>query len=46
MVLAIEIEVSAPEQGTMIKLEDTVVVCPDGYELLTLTPRELIECMV
>lgn len=45
MVLAIEIEVSAPEQGMMIKLEDTVVVRPDGYELLTLTPRELIECM-
>ncbi|MCP4537955.1 MAG: aminopeptidase P family protein [Chloroflexi bacterium] len=46
MVLAIEIEVSAPEQGTMIKLEDTVVVQPDGYELLTLAPRELIECGV
>ncbi len=46
MVLAIEIEVSAPEQGTMIKLEDTIIVRPDGYELLTLTPRELIECAV
>jgi Xaa-Pro dipeptidase len=46
MVLAIEIEVSAPEQGMMIKLEDTVIVRPDGHELLTLTPRELIECMV
>jgi Xaa-Pro aminopeptidase len=28
----------------MTKLEDTVVVQPDGYELLTTTPRELIEC--
>jgi Xaa-Pro aminopeptidase len=44
MVLAIEIELSAPAQRTMIKLEDTVVVGPDGYELLTGTPRELIEC--
>jgi len=44
MVLAIEIEVSAPAQGTMVKLEDTVVVHPDGYELLTAIPRELIEC--
>ena len=44
MVLAIEIELSAPAQGTMIKLEDTVVVGTDGYELLTGTPRELIEC--
>ena len=44
MVLAIEIEVSAPNQGTMVKLEDTVVMRPDGYELLTSTLRELIEC--
>ncbi|MEE8392177.1 MAG: M24 family metallopeptidase, partial [Anaerolineae bacterium] len=44
MVLAIEIEISAPDQGTMVKLEDTVVVRPDGYEVLTRTPRELIEC--
>ncbi len=44
MVLAIEIEVSAPERGTMVKLEDTVVVRADGYELLTLMPRDLIEC--
>ncbi len=46
MVLAIEIEVSAPVRGMMVKLEDTVVVCPDGYELLTITPRELIECVL
>lgn len=44
MVLAIEIEVSAPAQRIMVKLEDTVVVRQDGYELLTATPRELIEC--
>ena len=44
MVLAIEIEVNAPAQGTMVKLEDTVVVHPEGYELLTHMPRELIEC--
>jgi len=44
MVLAIEVEVSAPDQWTMVKLEDTVVVRPDGYERLTATPRELIEC--
>ncbi len=43
MILAIEIEISAPEQGMMVKLEDTVVVCSDGYELVTLIPRELIE---
>jgi len=44
MVLAIEIEVSAPDRGMMVKLEDTIVVYPDGYELLTITSRELIEC--
>jgi Xaa-Pro dipeptidase len=45
MVLAIEIEVSAPERGVMVKLEDTVVVRSDGFELLTAAPRELIECV-
>lgn len=44
MVLAVEVEVSAPAQGSMAKLEDTVVVRPHGYELLTVTPRELVEC--
>jgi len=44
MVLAIEIEVNAPAQRTMVKLEDTIVVRADGYELLTRMPRELIEC--
>lgn len=45
MVLAIEIEVSAPERGVMAKLEDTVVVRSGGFELLTAAPRELIECV-
>jgi Xaa-Pro aminopeptidase len=44
MVLAIEIEVSAPERGLMTKLEDTVVVRFGGCEVLTHAPRELIEC--
>jgi Xaa-Pro aminopeptidase len=52
MVLAVEIEVSAPAQGVrcpelvegMVKLEDTVVVRVDGHEILTVTPRMLIEC--
>lgn len=44
MVLAVEIEVSAPAQGMMVKLEDAVVVRQDGYELLTGAPRKLIEC--
>jgi len=42
MTLAIEIEVSALEQGSMVKLEDTVLLQPDGYEMLTDMPRELI----
>jgi Xaa-Pro aminopeptidase len=42
MVLAIEIEVSAPAWGMMVKLEDTVVVRADGHEILTVTPRVLI----
>ena len=45
MVLAVEIEVSAPAQGLMVKLEDTVVVRTGGYELLTDAPRELTECV-
>jgi len=43
MVLAIEIEVSASDRDMMVKLEDTVVVRPDGAEILTAAPRELIE---
>jgi Xaa-Pro aminopeptidase len=44
MVLAIEVEVSAPEVGLMTKLEDTVVIRSDGCEVLTHAPRQLIEC--
>jgi len=44
MVLAIEVEVGAPELGAMVKLEDTVLVQDDGVEVLTTTRRELIEC--
>ncbi|RLC86790.1 MAG: hypothetical protein DRI79_09555 [Chloroflexi bacterium] len=44
MVLAIEVEVSAPAHGAMVKLEDTVVVRSDGCEMLTAAPRELIIC--
>jgi Xaa-Pro aminopeptidase len=44
MVLAVEIEVSAQDSEMMAKVEDTVVVRPDGYELLTKAPRELIRC--
>ena len=46
MVLAIEVEVSAPDPGLMVKLEDTVVVRPDGCELLTRARRDLVECKV
>lgn len=44
MVLAIEIEVSAPAEGMMTKLEDTVVVRSDGPEILTHAPRALTVC--
>jgi Xaa-Pro aminopeptidase len=44
LVLAIEVEVSAPEQGFMTKLEDTVVIRSAGCEVLTHAPRGLIEC--
>jgi Xaa-Pro aminopeptidase len=44
MVLAIEVEVSAPEVGLMTKLEDTVVIRSHGCEVLTHAPRDLIEC--
>ena len=43
MVLAVEVEVSAPDAGMMAKIEDTVVVEPDGPRLLTHAPRSLIE---
>ena len=44
MVLAVEVEVSAPGRGLMAKLEDTVVVGSGGCECLTQAPRELVEC--
>lgn len=43
MVLAVEVEVSAPEVGMMAKIEDTVVVEREGPRLLTQAPRSLIE---
>ncbi len=42
MVLALEIEVSAPVRGLMAKVEDTVVMEADGPRLLTRAPRERI----
>lgn len=44
MVLAIEIEVSAPSSQTMAKVEDTIVVRSDGSEMLTDAPRGLTVC--
>ncbi len=44
MVLAVEVEVSAPGRGLMAKVEDTVVVGAVGCECLTHASRELIEC--
>ncbi len=43
MVLAIEVEVSAPRAGMMAKVEDTVVVEADGLRFLTAAPRGLAE---
>ncbi|MGB9870140.1 MAG: M24 family metallopeptidase [Anaerolineae bacterium] len=44
MVLAVEVEVSAPADGMMAKVEDTVVVEADGPRLLTHAPRRLLAC--
>ncbi len=43
MVLAVEIEVSAPAAGLMVKVEDSAVVGEDGASWLTAAPRYLIE---
>ncbi len=44
MVLAVEVEVSAPADGMMAKVEDTVAVEADGPRLLTHAPRRLLAC--
>lgn len=44
MALAIEVEVSAPADEMMAKLEDTIVVRSDGAEILTHAPGALIGC--
>jgi Xaa-Pro aminopeptidase len=41
MTLALEMHLMEPE-GFALKLEDTVIVNPDGVEILTSSPRELI----
>lgn len=46
MVLAVEVEVSAPADGLMAKVEDTVVVEANGPRLLTHAPRRLLACPV
>ena len=43
MVLAVEVEVSAPSAGLMAKIEDTVVVEAGGPRILTSAARRLIE---
>jgi Xaa-Pro aminopeptidase len=40
--LALEMHAMHPQQG-VVKLEDTLVVSPLGAELLSLSPRELVE---
>ena len=44
MVFAVEIEVSAPAERTMAKMEDTIVVRPGGFRMLTKAPRGLTVC--
>jgi Xaa-Pro dipeptidase len=43
MVLAVEVEVSAPASELMAKVEDTVVVEATGPRVLTAAPRSLVE---
>ncbi|MBN1954041.1 MAG: aminopeptidase P family protein [Anaerolineae bacterium] len=42
MVLALEIEVSAPAVGLMAKVEDSVVIEAEGPRLVTAAPRRLV----
>ncbi len=44
MALAVEVEVNAPADGMMAKVEDTVVIEADGPRLLTQAPRRLLAC--
>jgi Xaa-Pro aminopeptidase len=44
MVLAVEVEVSALQEGLMTKVEDTVVIRSDDCEVLTQAPRTLVAC--
>jgi Xaa-Pro aminopeptidase len=43
VVLAVEIEVSAPSAGMMTKIEDTVVIEANGPRILTAANRDLVE---
>ncbi|MBN1178617.1 MAG: aminopeptidase P family protein [Anaerolineae bacterium] len=43
MVLAVELEVSAPATGQMVKVEDTAILTADGPEVITAAPRALVE---
>lgn len=43
MVLAVEVEVSAPAAGLMVKVEDSAVVEEKGARWVTAAPRRLIE---
>jgi len=40
MIIALELEMSA-SIGQVVKLEDTILITPEGVEVLTITPREL-----
>jgi Xaa-Pro aminopeptidase len=40
MIIALELEMSA-SIGEVVKLEDTILITPEGVEVLTITPREL-----
>ncbi|MBC7226666.1 MAG: aminopeptidase P family protein [Thermoflexales bacterium] len=46
MVLAVEVELNAPADGLMAKVEDTLVVETEGPRLLTHAPRRLQACLL